>query len=113
MRLADVDFTERDGSVIAAVRGEIDMSNANALGDAVGGATPGDALRVVLDLTRVNYLDSAGIHLIFRLRQSLRDRDLELAVVIPPESPANDALRLAGLMGRMEIARTLEEALGT
>ncbi len=112
MRLADVDFTERDGSVIAAVRGEIDMSNANALGDAVGSATPGDALRVVLDLSRVHYLDSAGIHLIFRLRQSLRDRDLELTVVIPHESPANDALRLAGLMGRMDVARTLEEALG-
>jgi anti-anti-sigma factor len=113
MRLADVDFSERDGTLVAAVRGEIDMSNANALGDAVGNATPSDALRVVLDLTHVVYLDSAGIHLIFRLRQSLRDRDVALTVLIPTNSAANDALRLAGLMGRMDVARTLDEALGT
>jgi anti-sigma B factor antagonist len=111
MRLADVDFTERDGAVVAAIRGDIDMSNASALGDAVGHATPSHALRVILDLTSVDYLDSAGIHLIFELRQSLRDRDLELTVVIPSHSPANDALRLAGLMGRMDVVETVEEAL--
>ena len=55
--------TRRDADgipVVTAVR-EIDMSNADRFRDALGQAA-GAGGRLVVDLTGVEYLDSAGVH---------------------------------------------------
>lgn len=55
-----------DGAVVLAATGEIDMSNADtfsaALTEARGEVTDG---HLVVDLTRVEYLDSAGLAVLF------------------------------------------------
>ena len=111
MKLADVQLTYRDRISIAHVTGEIDMSNAGELRTRVTQATPNDALGVVLDLSEVSYLDSAGIHLLYRLGESLRNRGQTLRVVIPPESPAGDALRLAGITRHVDVVEKLDEGV--
>ncbi|GAA0411927.1 STAS domain-containing protein [Microbispora corallina] len=50
-----------DGAPLLTVAGEIDMSNTAALADAIGGT----AGPLVLDLTAVEYLDSAGLNVLF------------------------------------------------
>ena len=50
-----------DGTTVLAASGEIDMGNAPVLAAALG-ETPD---RLVLDLTAVEYLDSAGIAVLF------------------------------------------------
>ncbi|MCX4997655.1 STAS domain-containing protein [Streptomyces longwoodensis] len=50
-----------DGTHHLAVSGEIDMSNIDSLADALS-TTPGP---LVLDLTDVEYLDSAGLSVLF------------------------------------------------
>lgn len=111
MTLADLHFSERDRIVVAVVSGEIDMSNSEELALAITQATPNEAMGVALDLSAVVYLDSAGIHLIYRLRESLRTRGQTLRLVIPSDSPVRDALRLAGVESHMEILPTLDEAV--
>ena len=103
MRLADLHFNSRDGYVVAVVVGEIDMSNAEALARALTDETPNDAQGLVLDLSGIDYLDSAGIHLLYRLRESVRARGLTLAIVVPRESPVFDALRLAGIERHLDV----------
>jgi anti-anti-sigma factor len=51
-----------DGSQLLTADGEIDMSNASQLGDALVQAGDGP---VVVDLTAVGYLDSAGLTVLF------------------------------------------------
>jgi anti-sigma B factor antagonist len=51
-----------DGSQVLTADGEIDMSNASQLADAL--AQAGKA-PVVIDLTAVGYLDSAGLTVLF------------------------------------------------
>ena len=111
MRIGDVRFTSRDGIVIVHVTGEIDMSNAGDLREAITDATPNDALGVVLDLCDVDYVDSAGIHLLYRLGESLRNRGQTLRVVIPPQSPASDSLRLAGIKRHVDVVDELDEGV--
>ena len=111
MRIGDIRLTSRDGIVIAHVTGEIDMSNAGDLREAITDATPNDALGVVLDLSEVDYVDSAGIHLLYRLGESLRNRGQTLRVVIPPESPASDSLRLAGIKRHVDVVDELDEGV--
>lgn len=111
MRLADVQIIHRDAAVIARVSGEIDMSNAHDLRAAIIDATPNDATGVLLDLSSVYYIDSAGIHLLYRLGENLRNRGQTLRVVIPPESPASDTLRLAGVKRHVDVVTEVNEGL--
>lgn len=53
-----------DGRWVLSVAGEVDMSNAAALAGALAGAGPGDGLLIV-DLSAVGYLDSAGLSALF------------------------------------------------
>lgn len=111
MKLADLQFSDRGRVVIAQVIGEVDLSNADMVEAAIVEATPNHALALILDVTGLGYLDSAGIHLVYKLREKLRARGQALRLVIPAESPANDALRLAGVPRNVETAETLEAAL--
>lgn len=109
--LADVRFLNAGRAVVAHVTGEIDISNAESLRNAITEATPNQSLALVLDLTDIGYLDSAGIRLIYQLRGDLRARGQSLRLVIPPASPAVDALRLAGVARHLETVETVETAL--
>ncbi len=111
MSSADVRFTASGPVVVAHVSGELDMSNASDLTSSMAGAATNDLLALVLDLSDVEYMDSAGIHMIFTLRESLRARGQQLRLVIPDGSPVNDALRLAGVTGLIECSRDLGDAL--
>jgi stage II sporulation protein AA (anti-sigma F factor antagonist) len=111
MPLADVQFSEHGRAVVASLTGEIDLSNAEHIGTAIAEATPNRMLAVVLDLSGVDYLDSAGIGLVYRLREQLRARGQSLSLVVPSNAPAYDALRFAGVESHTEMAETTEQAL--
>ena len=72
---------------------------------------PNDAFGAVVDLTAVDYLDSAGIHLVYRLRESLRSRGQGLRLVVPARSVVRDAVRLAGVEGSIEVDETVDLAV--
>jgi anti-anti-sigma factor len=109
--LADVQVTLSASALVAYVTGEVDMSNAEALARTIIEATPNEAEGVVLDLSDVDYLDSAGIYLVHGIRTSLQTRGQLLVLVIPTPSPVHDALRLAGIQRPGEMAQTVEEGL--
>jgi len=111
MSLADVQITLVPHALVAYVSGEIDMSNAEEIGATVIGATLTEAEGVVLDLSDVDYLDSAGIYVIYGMRSSLQARGQVLILVIPPSSPVHDALRLSGSEHPGEVAATVDDAL--
>jgi anti-sigma B factor antagonist len=111
MTLGDVRFSHRGNVLIGEVQGELDMSNAEGIGAAVVDTMAADTVGVVMDLSGVEYLDSAGIYVLFGLRESLRARGHALVIVVPEGSPVNDALRLAGIKQHTEVALSLEEAL--
>jgi anti-anti-sigma factor len=111
MRLGDVTFERQGEVVVARLTGEIDMSNAEAIGAAVLEATGNDALGVVLDLTEVRYLDSAGIYVVFGMRSRLRARGQALRLVIPDGSPVDDALRLAGVQRHVDVVESVAQGV--
>jgi anti-sigma B factor antagonist len=111
MKLADVQFSDHERVVVARLSGEVDLSNADGVESAIAEATPNRAVALILDVSALDYLDSAGVHLVFKLREKLRARGQTMRLVIPAESPVNDALRLAGVSQQVETAQTLAAAL--
>ncbi len=64
-----------DGTAVVTAVGEIDMSNADSFRSALGQAASeaaGEDVRLVVDLTRVSYLDSAGVHVLFAYTPGLQ-----------------------------------------
>lgn len=95
---------------VARIRGEIDISNSADLTDAVLRGMANDSRGLVVDLSAVAYLDSAGVHLIFKLARALARRQQTLSVVAVPGSPIEDVLRMTdvpkviGVHGSVETA---------
>ncbi|MGW5263237.1 STAS domain-containing protein [Microbispora sp. NPDC004025] len=54
-----------DGTPVLTVSGEIDMSNAGELEAALTDAAGGDGHALLVDLSAVEYLDSAGLTVLF------------------------------------------------
>ena len=111
MRLADVHRTEHDGAEVVALTGEIDISNTERIRRAVTQAMSNRSIALILDLSGVDFIDSAGIQLIYQLREDLRARGQVLRLVIPSRAPTIDALRLAGVIGHVEITESVVAAL--
>ena len=62
-----------DGIPVVTVAGEIDMSNADRFRDALAlAAADADGGSFVVDLTGVEYLDSAGVHALFEHAARIR-----------------------------------------
>jgi anti-anti-sigma factor len=109
--IADVHFETIDRVVVARLEGEIDMSNATALGAAITARVPGDAAAVVLDLGAVDYVDSAGIHVVYELRERLKRRGQEIRLVVAPDSPIAATLRYADVPGTIGAAESVQDAI--
>ncbi|MFC4071664.1 STAS domain-containing protein [Actinoplanes subglobosus] len=55
-----------DGAVVLTAAGEIDMSNADAFADAlVAAVADAGGARLIIDITEIHYLDSAGLAALF------------------------------------------------
>jgi len=78
---------------VARVTGEIDLANAARARDDLL-AIAADAPGLVVDLTAVPYLDSAGVKLLFQLARDLRLRDRTLVVTVPTGSPLRRLLKI-------------------
>ncbi len=109
--LADISFETLEGVVVARVEGEVDMSNASELGAAITGRVPREARGLVLDLEGVGYVDSAGIHVFFELRERLTRRGQEIRVALAADSPVAAALEYAGVQRALGAATTVRGAI--
>lgn len=110
MPIASLNLDTQGPVVYAEVHGDIDMSNAADLRQELSRMTPNDALGLVVDLRHVTYLDSAGIRLLYHLREDLRAGRQKLRLVITNDSAVTHTLRLAGLDWGGEIAETVAAA---
>jgi anti-anti-sigma factor len=111
--LATVETTIRDdGNLLVRVAGEIDLSNAATVMEAVATALPGDAVTVVVDLSGTSFLDSAGIAMLFRLAERLAHSRQRLCLVVPPDAPIRRVVELTNLHRAVEVRPLLEAAGG-
>jgi anti-anti-sigma factor len=108
--LGSLRFEIDDDVVVARLSGEVDVSNASALGEQLVGEVPNRALGLVLDLSATDYLDSSGVSLVFDLAERLRRRQQELRLVVPETAPLRRVLRIVAPGDALPIVATVDEA---
>ncbi len=109
--LATVDFVHRDDVYVARVDGEIDMSNAEEIREALISVVPNSAMGLVLDLSGIMYLDSTGIRVVFDLAERLRRRQQQLRLAVPEAAPPRRMLTLADVGQAAPIHPTVDEGV--
>ena len=110
-RLAHVRRESVEGIPVVRLDGDIDISNANDLGDALTASIGNDVPGLVLDLSELDYLDSAGVHLILDLAGRLRTRRQQLHAVAPADAPLRVVLDITAVDQRVPLHERTEDAV--
>ena len=100
-----------DDIVIAALDGEVDMTNAHEVFGRITAVLDNRARGLVLDLSATRYLDSSGLQLLLDLRRRTRFRGQELRVVAALDSPPRQLLEMFGVEDSMPMHTALAEAM--
>ena len=106
-----LELTTHGDVVVAALSGEIDLSNARPLGPRIASAVPNEATGVVLDLTSTTYLDSSGLHVVFDLAARLTSRQQRLAIALSEDSRVRRVLDLVDVESVAPVKASVDEAI--
>ncbi|WP_428338873.1 STAS domain-containing protein [Mycobacterium sp.] len=100
---------DRDGVAVLAVRGELDMASSAAFKCAISEALADRPQALVIDLSDVGFLGSAGISVLVEARDRVGDGD-QFAVVTggPVAGRTIEVLELGELLG---VHQTVDETL--
>ena len=93
------------GAVVASLSGELDLTNARELEERLEEAAPAEALLVV-DVNRVVFVDSAALHVLFKLARA-RGRE-RLALVLDPTAAVARTLDIVGMKDAVRILPSID-----
>jgi anti-sigma B factor antagonist len=98
-----IDDVARDGEHLLVLRGELDLNSAPLLNATVRPICAAPTTRViVLDLSRLTFMDSTGIHALLLTKQLCDEEGFEF-FLIPGEAQAHRVLQITGLLDRLPI----------
>ena len=100
-----------EGTAVAVLDGELDTANVGEVAARLRRLVENRAMRLVVDLSQVTYIDSAGINLLFAVGGELRARQQELHLVVRSGSPIVRMLRIAGAVDAFPTHADRAEAL--
>ncbi len=110
--MADIYVSDQNQVKLVEVKGRIDSSNAGELGEALTGVLDDGALKMVIDLSAVDFMSSAGLReLVSALKRIRREQgDIRLA---QPSERVHEVLEMAGLNTIFQIYPSQSEAIGS
>ena len=105
--------TERKGSVLVATTEErIDGVNARAFQDALQAAIADTDRAVILDLSQLTYISSAGLRVILLIARTLQRQDGNLAVC-SLSGPVQEVFQISGFDQIIKTYGTQDEAISS
>src|SRR5262245_9408297 len=98
------------GCVVVSASGEIDADTAPAFQTQLLAALTAASGRLVIDLARITFFDSAGIRCLITLRARARERSGDVRLVMPQRPGVRRALDIASLNHIFQVAGSVDEA---
>ena len=110
--LATVEVEQQGDISVARVRGEIDTSNVSEISEVLGTVAAGDGSQgMVVDLSRVGYLNSATVKLLFDLAEQLHKRHQQMRLVMAEWAPMRKLILLLKFDLVVPLDKTIDDAL--
>ncbi len=86
MEILEVETEDRDGLVHVVLRGELDLSTVGKVQDALERVERSSPPTVVLDLSKLSFLDSTGLRCLVTADERARQEGRRLVLVRGPDS---------------------------
>lgn len=102
MALLELETDESDGRTRLALRGELDISSAPVLEEALGRAEEAGPPVLLIDLRGLEFMDSTGLRTVVSADQRARDEGRRLCIVRGPE-PVDRVFSVTRLDERLEL----------
>jgi anti-sigma B factor antagonist len=96
---------------VVELGGDIDLARAPALREELRRGVDNHDLALVVNLSAVGYLDSAGVNALFEVADDLSRRRIALAVVVPENGVLDRVVELVDLRSVARVERTVEDAV--
>ena len=110
--LLGVEIDQRDDQVVVArLTGELDISAAASAGDRIAAALPSSARGLVVDMSKLEFMDSSGVSMLFSLARQVGSHRQQLRVVAPPGKPIARVLQIVEFERAAPIDADIESAL--
>ncbi|HEV7931826.1 MAG TPA: STAS domain-containing protein [Actinomadura sp.] len=109
MKSLELSSTERDGCLVVTVRGDLDASARQKLDGYLAEAGRGTS-QLVVDLSEVTFLDTAGLAVLTRHWRTL-DRTGGSLILAGARYKTARALWITGLAERLPLAEDVEHAI--
>jgi anti-sigma B factor antagonist len=108
----EITISEMHRATLIEVSGRVDSTNANQLGDALNGQIDAGRYHLVLDLSRVDYISSAGLRELVSALKRVKKNNGDLRLATPSER-VREVMDLAGLDTIFQIFPSQVEAVGS
>ena len=102
MTILDVESEEGDGLVRVGLRGELDLSTVAKVEEELRRVVETAPPLVLLDLSRLTFLDSTGLRCVITASERARESDRRLVIVRGPEA-VQRVFVITGLDERLEM----------
>lgn len=109
--MTNVEVERAGGISIARPHDDIDAANAEEVRLLLADAVDERCETLVVDLTVVGYLDSAGVDVLFRLAALLADRRTGLLAVIPASAQLRRLAAIVGLDKAIPVHESVQDAI--
>ena len=104
-----IDTSEREGWSVVDVAGELDLYTASNLKERLRALSENGKHRVVVNLERVDFIDSTALGVLIGARKRAREHDGEVVLAAPAE-PVRKVLSITGLERVFPIRDSVDEA---
>jgi anti-anti-sigma factor len=101
---------EEHGFTVIGLVGELDLTNAEDVERELVLAAGGDG-GIVLDLNGVTFIDSAALHMLFRVARGIGDAR-RFGIVLEPTALVARTLEIVGLNAVTTVRQSVEELVG-
>ena len=108
----DINVTAYEQVRLLSVNGRVDSMNANQLGDALSQEIDGGYVQLVIDLSNVEYMSSAGLREIVTALKKVKRASGDLRIAQPSDR-VREVLEMAGLDTIFRIFPTSDDALNS
>jgi anti-anti-sigma factor len=107
-----IQHVDRDGITIVAPQGRIDTTTSGSVEDAIRHLVDSGRRNLLVDLSGVEYISSAGLRVFLVVAKRMRDLRGTL-VLSGMTEPVRQVFQLAGFMALFSVEPTQESALAT
>ena len=110
-QLGNVQLQREERVVLAVLSGEIDMSNATSVRLEIADFVTPDDDAVVIDLSELEFIDSAGLHSLVELGDLMAERRQQLFLSAADGSHVERALEIVGMRNAVPVHPSRDEAM--